>query len=749
MNWNRTKFFYIIFSVLLYCLIFPVPVFGGTRVLIYGITIPDLSNLGKNDNDIINGFILIKDGLIEEVGEFSDIPEIKGKVEKIDGNGKYVVPGLIDGFAAINNQAYANAYLYMGVTTIIAVDGGRRGPFFGNSNPGPRTFRLESVGDDKKNIADHLKDLELLYKNGYKIALLKYALKPDQVKELVKRAHELGMGTIGELGHTSYKEACRIGVDAFVHTTRYSLDLAPEKMRSEVAENPFSDDLKSPKWKYYKFLSNVKADEKILKNHSSVLGTSGTFIMPTQSLSYLDIPGSKNPWDVPIASILNRDDINNPADRVTGKHTYKKEVQKAYTKLIMNERVIESSYYKAGAKYLTGSATDVWGTMPGISLHTELELLNGIGLSKREVIAAATSNFNEAFGWKLGKLKKGFAADLIILNSNPLTDLKNLKDIHLLIMDGNVVDRKTLLKCSENGKIVKRDIINLLTDKKILRKVKKNNRIKNKFKFLEEIKAEKISYLSDGLTVTAYLVKPVNGGKYPCIIYNRGGNREFGSLNNSKIAFIMAKLASNGYVVIGSQYRGNDGGEGVEEFGGKDVNDIISLIPLLKKIENADPSRIGVYGWSRGGMMTFLAHTKGPFFKAVVVGGGLSDLVMMKKDRPDMEKYVYQELMPSYIKNKERLLFDRSAVNLVKKFPKKTPILLLHGTGDWRVSPLQSMNLSKVLLKERVPFRLVLFEGGDHGLTEFRDEVDEIVVEWFDKYLKRGETPPSLVPHGR
>ncbi len=742
-------FYKLFFVLLLFCLIIPVHVSGDSLVLISGVTIPDLSNRGKNNNDVIKGFVLIRDGLIEEVGKLSDIPVIQGKVDKIDGEGKYVLPGLIDGFAAINNQSYANAYLYMGVTTIIAVDGGRRGPFFGNSDPGPRALRLESVGDEKKSIADHLKDLELLHKNGYKIVLLKYALNPGQVRELVKRAHELGMGTIGEFGHTSYKEASGIGVDAFVHTTRYSLDLAPAEMAAAVADNPFSDDLESPKWKYYKFLSNLKKGDPGIAKYSVILGASGTFLMPTQSLSYLDIPGGKNPWKEPIASILDKNDINNPADKVTGKHTYNKKVQDAYTKLILNERILESAYYKSGAKYLAGSATDVWGTMPGISLHTELELLNRIGLTKREVIAAATSNFSEAFGWKLGKLKKGFAADLIILNSDPVEDLDNLKDIHLLIKDGKVIDRKALLKLPENGKIIKRQIFDLLDDQVLLNKVQKNNKLLNEFKYLEKIKTEKISYLSDGLRVTAYLVQPVAEGNYPCIIYNRGGNREFGSLNYSKIAFIMAKLSSYGYVVIGSQYRGNDGGEGKEEFGGEDVNDIINLIPLLKKIKNADPSRIGVYGWSRGGMMTYLALKRTPDIKAAVVGGGVADLFMMKKNRPDMEEFVFSELIPDYDENKKKFLSDRSAVKFVSQFPKNTPLLLMHGTGDWRVSPLQSMTLAGLLLKEKAPFRLVLFEGGDHGLTEFSAEVDKMVKEWFDKYLKRGEIHPSLVPHGR
>ena len=628
------------------CLIIPVRSTEDSLVLISGVTIPDLSDRGKNDNDLMNGFILIRDGLIEQVGDIRSVPDISGDVRIIEAKGKFLLPGLIDGFAAINNHSYANAYLYMGVTTIIAVDGGRRGPFFGNSDPGPRTMRLESVGDEKKSVSDHLKDLESLHNRGYKVALLKYALKPSQVEKLVERARELGMATIGEFGHTRYSEACRIGVDAFVHTTRYSLDLAPRKMALAVADNPFSDDLKSPKWKYYKFLSKLKEGDPVIKEYSAVLGNSGTFIMPTQSLSYLDIPGTKNPWKETIAVILDEKDINNPADKITGRHSYSKKVQKAYSKLILNEKVLESAYFKAGAKYLAGSATDVWGTMPGISLHTELELLKRIGLTNREAIAAATVNFNGAFGWKFGKIERGFAADLIILNSNPLKDLKNLKDIHLLLKGGKIIDRKNLLslpgkktgirRFPENGQIVKREGFNLLEDKKIFSRVTKNNELLNEFKYLNKIRTEKVTYISDGLKVTAYLVYPVLEGKYPCIIYNRGGNREFGSISKSKLAFILARVAYRGYIVIGSQYRGNDGGEGREEFGGKDVNDVLNLIPLLKKLKNTDGSKIGIFGWSRGGMMTYLALSRNSEIKAVVVGGGIADLSMMKNNRPDM-----------------------------------------------------------------------------------------------------------------
>ena len=92
-------------------------------VLLENATILDLDNLGKTTNDIINGCLLIKDDRIEWVGKCDEKPKVPENTRIIDASNKYIIPGLFDGFAAINNQSYCNAYLYMGVTNIISVDG--------------------------------------------------------------------------------------------------------------------------------------------------------------------------------------------------------------------------------------------------------------------------------------------------------------------------------------------------------------------------------------------------------------------------------------------------------------------------------------------------------------------------------------------------------------------------------------------------------------------------------------------------
>ena len=407
--------------------------------LIQNATLLDVNNLGKTNEDISNACILIKNNQIEWVGKCDEKPATPPEnITTIDASGKYVIPGLFDGFAAINQQSYCDAYLHMGITNIVSVDGGRRGVFFGEGNPSPNIYRLEGVGLEKIDTDTMLAQIQNYHDQGFKVMLLMYGLTPDQLKLAIQKAKELDLVTIGEMGYTTYQQGIEMGLNVVVHTTRYSMDIAPRAMAKAVADEPFSNDLNSPKWKYYKFLTHLKKDYPPLIQHAKNLAKSNTFIMPTSSLSYLDLPDHKNPWKEPIARILKIEDINRPADPKTGNHSIPAEEQAAYTNLITNElTTIEPTYYQHGAKYLAGSGTDVWGTMPGISLHTELWLLHHkIGLTKREALAAATTNFHEAYGWKNGKIEKGFAANILILNKNPLEDLENLKDIDKVILNG-------------------------------------------------------------------------------------------------------------------------------------------------------------------------------------------------------------------------------------------------------------------------------------------------------------------------
>lgn len=293
---------------------------------------------------------------------------------------------------------------------------------------------------------------------------------------------------------------------------------------------------------------------------------------------------------------------------------------------------------------------------------------------------------------------------------------------------------------AQNGKIISKEPFDIFKNIELANRIstiKNDNRIlKPQYTYLDSVNIERITYLSDGLKVKGYLASPKYKNKYPCVIYNRGGNKDFGSLNEFKAVFILAKVASWGYIVIGSQYRGNDGGEGVEEFGGDDVNDILNLVPALNNMDNTDTSRMALYGWSRGGMMTYLALTKSSAFKAAIVGGGLSDLWKWMETRNDTIETVFANNIPHYAMNTKEALNTRSAIKQVDKICKTTPILMLHGSDDWRVVPEMALDLSYKFLKNKIPHQLILFDGGDHGLSQYRKEVNFQTKKWLNKYLK-------------
>ena len=96
--------------------------------------------------------------------------------------------------------------------------------------------------------------------------------------------------------------------------------------------------------------------------------------------------------------------------------------------------------------FMAGTDTPIGYLIPGRSLHKELEILVESGLSNLEAIKTATINPATFFGIenKVGRIKNGFKADLLILNSNPLNDITNTQNIHAVIKNGHFLSRQSL-----------------------------------------------------------------------------------------------------------------------------------------------------------------------------------------------------------------------------------------------------------------------------------------------------------------
>ena len=262
----------------------------------------------------------------------------------------------------------------------------------------------------------------------------------------------------------------------------------------------------------------------------------------------------------------------------------------------------------------------------------------------------------------------------------------------------------------------------------------------------KKITAYKFLYKSGGHKVVGFLVEPKEGGKkLPVVICNRGGFRQFGAIEEHHLfTRWMARFAGAGYIAIASQYSGNSGSEGVDTFGGKDIDDVLNLYQILKKYPRADINRIGMYGFSRGGMMTYIALSKVKWIKAAIVHAGPTNLLKKENFKPEMEEH-FRKMFGGELLEKKK----RSVVCWVNKLPKKTPILIIHGTADKRVSPSDSLELSEKLYSHKIPHRLIIYEGGDHDLSEFREEVGAEKIRWFDRFVKNPKPVlPNLKLHG-
>jgi cytosine/adenosine deaminase-related metal-dependent hydrolase len=413
-----------------------------------GGTLVDLDERGRRARDIDDGVVIVEHGRVRAAGRRGEV-EIPAGTRTIDVRGRFLVPGLVDGFAGMNSAAQARAYLHAGVTTIVGVADRRRGELALAVAPRPRVLPLEAVGygadgEPAATAESVRKQIDALAASGVRVLLLMYPLPPESLTAAVLRARELGLATIGELGETPYPAALALGVQALVHTSRYSLALAPEATRSAVAKQPFGP----PKLAYYEALVGELAEGPGVAPWAKRLGESRTALIPTLAMEYLDLPGHANPWLEAEAKILDPAGIHLPAERATGARAASPTSgADAFPATLAAALLsLEARYAAAGARYLAGSGTSAFGTMPGISLRHELELLVHVGLTPRQALAAATENFREAFGWKdLGCLAAGCVADVLVLRRDPTADLAALREIEFLIVGGELVDRAALL----------------------------------------------------------------------------------------------------------------------------------------------------------------------------------------------------------------------------------------------------------------------------------------------------------------
>ncbi len=255
---------------------------------------------------------------------------------------------------------------------------------------------------------------------------------------------------------------------------------------------------------------------------------------------------------------------------------------------------------------------------------------------------------------------------------------------------------------------------------------------------------ERFDFVDDsGWKIDGWILKPVGfdpNAKYPLIVYYYGGVAP----RLEKFTFAYHWLNANGYVVYVLNPSGAYGAG--EEFADLHVNDWGTLasqdiIQGVKKLLAAKPyldeNKVGAYGGSYGGFITMDLTTKTDIFAAVCSMYGISDITSYWGGGTWGFTYGDMALARSYPWKNREIFVDKSPIYNADKI--HTPILFLHGAADVNVPPEESHELFtalKILGRDAV---LVEFAGEDHGIAgSTKNLVDhrEIMLEWFDKYLK-------------
>jgi hypothetical protein len=451
-------------------------------LVLAGGTVIDVSNWGRSARDIPDAIVVIQGGKILAVGLPGQVPVPKG-ARIVDCSGKFLIPGLVDGFAGMNSQAQANADLYMGVTTVVARADDERGFIDSGAHPSPHIYPIDSIGVtdnwsllsrqpewvsklregphpaelSPQETARQMVDTAHL---GTRVLLLTPHLTAANSQWIVARAHEMGLVAYGIFGATPYRVGVEAGVDALPQMDRYVLGVIPDELQRPLVDDPDG----SAAITAYDYSEHVSPTDLRLRSYAQFLAAHHAALMPAFSLYYVNLPEHRNLWQEPAASLLDPGRMFHPSDPATGEMIYplpawshrlpattqrwmEEDLQKKAGLTALRFWRINRTIFADFPHYLAASGADSTGTMPGISLHTELELLVRMGLSPREALAAATNNYALQFGWsELGLIAAGRRADILVVDADPTANIWNARRISTIVLDGEPLDRNALLR---------------------------------------------------------------------------------------------------------------------------------------------------------------------------------------------------------------------------------------------------------------------------------------------------------------
>jgi dipeptidyl aminopeptidase/acylaminoacyl peptidase len=243
----------------------------------------------------------------------------------------------------------------------------------------------------------------------------------------------------------------------------------------------------------------------------------------------------------------------------------------------------------------------------------------------------------------------------------------------------------------------------------------------------------------DGTEIEGFLHLPVGyqpGKRYPTLLRIHGGPV---SQYRASFNFEAELFAANGYVVVTTNPRGSSGyGQAFShalwaDWGNRDFEDVMAGVDYAIAEGYADPDRLGVGGWSYGGILTNFVITQTTRFKGAITGA--SEVFMPANYGHDHYQLQWEKELGLPWETLDRWL---KISPFMKVANVKTPTLVMGGEVDWNVPIQNSEQLYQALKRLGVPTQLVVYPGESHGLRSaaFQKDRLERYLAWYDRWVK-------------
>jgi len=243
----------------------------------------------------------------------------------------------------------------------------------------------------------------------------------------------------------------------------------------------------------------------------------------------------------------------------------------------------------------------------------------------------------------------------------------------------------------------------------------------------------------DGTLVHGLLTRPagaVEGVKLPTLLYIHGGPN---GQDEYSFNFDRELFAAAGYAVLEINYRGSSGrGAAFQkaifaDWGNKEVQDLLGAVDEAVKSGVADPDRLGLGGWSYGGILTNYTIATDTRFKAAVSGASSS----LQMSLYGVDQYIVQWEQELGLPWKNKDLWTRVSYPFFRADKIRTPTLFLCGTKDFNVPLVGVEQMYQAFRSLRLDTQLVFYPGQFHGLTvpSYQRDRLERYLAWWGKYL--------------